>query len=183
VSQLRQDPATKEWIIIATERMKRPHDFRRAEFTFAQPDFDPNCPFCSSHEMSAPHEVLAYRNSGKADELGWRVRVIPNKFPALQCDGRMQRRVQQDFFREMDGVGSHEVIVETQIHNRFFLTMSQEEAEDVLLAYRDRYLSLREDRRIKLILTFKNHGEGAGTSLAHPHSQLVATPVVPANFR
>jgi UDPglucose--hexose-1-phosphate uridylyltransferase len=181
--ELRQDPATKEWIIFATERMKRPHDFRRKEAELSQPSYEAQCPFCAGHEASTPDEVLARRESGPANGPDWKVRVIPNKFPALVPQGSTQRRVHQEFFQQMDGLGYHEVIIETPVHNRFIPRMDVEEVEAILHAYRDRYLALRADRHIKLILIFKNHGEAAGTSLAHPHSQLIATPVVPAYLR
>ena len=114
---------------------------------------------------------------------GWAVRVTSNKFPALGDGGGLERREQGPLFREMDGVGTHEVIVETPIHDRSLPLMTDREVADVLTAYRARYQSLREDPRLKYIIIFKNHGEAAGTSLAHPHSQLVATPVPPMLLR
>ena len=83
----------------------------------------------------------------------------------------------------MDGVGQHEVIVESPLHDQSIALMENKQVEEILLAYRERYLALREDPRFKLIIIFKNHGRGAGTSLEHPHSQLVATPIVPLNTR
>lgn len=181
--ELRQDPTTKEWIIIATERAKRPHDFRRFKRREPRPPFEEGCPFCPGREQQTPSEVLAYREAGGVDSPGWTVRVIPNKFPALVPRGSLERRVRDGLFWAMDGVGYHEVIIETPVHNRFIPLMEEWEVERVIHAYRERYLALREDRRVKLILIFKNHGEAAGTSLAHPHSQVVATPVVPASIR
>jgi UDPglucose--hexose-1-phosphate uridylyltransferase len=181
--ELRQDPTTKEWIIIATERAKRPHDFRSTAKRAAQPAYDEACPFCPGHELETPPEVLARRERGAANEPGWQLRVIPNKFAALLPEGSTTRRVRHDFFREMDGVGYHEVIVESPTHNRFIPAMERDEVEAILHAYRDRCVALREDRRVKLIMIFRNHGEAAGTSLLHPHSQLVATPVIPGYVR
>jgi UDPglucose--hexose-1-phosphate uridylyltransferase len=126
---------------------------------------------------------LARREAGAANEPGWSVRVIPNKFAALVPEGSTERLLLDGFFRQMYGVGYHEVVIETPVHNRFIHSMSPAEVEEVLHAYHDRYLGLRQDRRVKLILIFKNHGEAAGTSLTHPHSQIVATPVVPAHVR
>ncbi len=178
--ELRQDPTTKDWIILAAERAKRPRDFRSPTARPAQPAFDEHCPFCPGLETSTPPAVLAYPDSGAA---GWGVRVVPNKFAALVPEGSTERRVAQDFFREMDGVGYHEVIIETPVHNRFISFMEPREVEAFLRAYRERYLALRADPRVKLIIIFKNHGEAAGTSLLHPHSQLLATPVVPSYIR
>lgn len=181
--QLRQDPATKEWVIIATERMKRPHELRRSTERPAQAEFDAGCPFCPGSESRTPPEILARREGGSSNEPGWTVRVIPNKFAALKPDGSLERVLLDNFFHQMDGVGCHEVVIETPVHNRFLHTMSEAEVEEVLHAYRERYIALRSDHRLKLILIFKNHGEAAGTSLCHPHSQIVATPVVPAQVR
>jgi UDPglucose--hexose-1-phosphate uridylyltransferase len=111
------------------------------------------------------------------------VRAIPNKFSALVPDGSISRRQEEGLFRKMDGVGQHEVIIESPLHNQCIALMENGQVEEILLAYRERYLALREDPRFKLIIIFKNHGRGAGTSLEHPHSQLVATPIVPLNIR
>ncbi|MEZ5355069.1 MAG: galactose-1-phosphate uridylyltransferase [Bryobacteraceae bacterium] len=176
--ELRQDPATKDWVIVATERMKRPHEFRRAEPRPLLAGHDPRCPFCRGNEAKTPGEVLSVQG-----ESGWAVRVVPNKFAALVPGGETNRELAGGFFRQMAGVGHHEVVIETPTHNRFFARMEVGELARVLVAYRDRYNSLREDRAVKLIVIFKNHGESAGTSLVHPHSQIVASPVVPPYVR
>jgi UDPglucose--hexose-1-phosphate uridylyltransferase len=180
MSVMRQDPTTKEWVIIATERGKRPHDFKKDARARVLSPREPSCPFCSGNEAMTPHEILRIPNrEGK----GWAIRVVPNKFAALAAEGVLRRKADGPLFREMDGVGHHEVIIETPIHNRFIPLMEDSEVEQVIHAYRERYLALTEDKHVKLILIFKNHGEAAGTSLEHPHSQLVATPVVPASIR
>src|SRR4030066_1502839 len=181
--QLRQDPTTKEWVIIAAERSKRPHDFKKTETLSEKPPYKEDCPFCQGNEHLTPHESLAYRSGGPADSKGWWVRVIPNKFPALSPEGSWERKEEKGFFRMMDGMGIHEVVIESPIHNQLLPLMEDKQVEEVLLAYRERYLALREDPRIKLIIIFKNHGLSAGTSLEHPHSQLVATPIVPTDIR
>jgi UDPglucose--hexose-1-phosphate uridylyltransferase len=180
--QLRQDPTTKEWVIIAAERSKRPHDFIKTKTVIEKPPYKEDCPFCPGNEHLTPHESLAYRSGGPADSKGWWVRVIPNKFPALSPEGSLERE-ETGFFRMMDGMGIHEVVIESPIHNQLLPLMEDKQVEEVLLAYRERYLALREDPRIKLIIVFKNHGEAAGTSLDHTHSQLVGTSVVPSNIR
>jgi UDPglucose--hexose-1-phosphate uridylyltransferase len=180
--QLRQDPTTKEWVIIAAERSKRPHDFIKTKTLIEKPPYREDCPFCQGNEHLTPHESLAYRRGGGPDSKGWWVRVIPNKFPALSPEGSLERE-ETGFFRMMDGVGIHEVVIESPIHNQLLPLMEDTQVEEVLLAYRERYLALREDHRIKLIIIFKNHGEAAGTSLDHTHSQLVGTVVVPSSIR
>jgi len=181
--ELRQDPTTKEWVIIAAERSKRAHDFKKAQLITEKPSYKEDCPFCPGNEHLTPHETLAYRSGGPPDSKGWWVRVIPNRFPALSPQGSLERKEEKGFFRMMDGVGIHEVVIEDPLHNQLLPLMEDKQVEEVLLAYRERYLALREDPRIKLIIIFKNYGEAAGTSLEHPHSQLVGTPIVPSNVR
>jgi UDPglucose--hexose-1-phosphate uridylyltransferase len=180
MSIIRQDPTTKEWVIIAAERIRRPHEHGRHARTRTQPDETGSCPFCPGHETSTPPEVFRIPDP---TGTGWAVRVTANKFPALHDGGRLERREARPLFREMDGVGAHEVIIETPAHGRSVPMMTDREVADILTAYQSRYRSLREDPRIKYIIIFKNHGEAAGTSLAHPHSQLVATPVPPMLLR
>ncbi|MBI5968166.1 MAG: galactose-1-phosphate uridylyltransferase [Deltaproteobacteria bacterium] len=181
--ELRQDPATKQWVIIARERAKRPHEFMKPSAPEPLPLYKPECPFCPGNESMTPPETLAYRREGQANGPGWWIRAVPNKFPALVPEGNLSRREEEGLFRKMDGVGHHEVIVETPQHNQCIALMEDKQVEEILLAYRERYLTLREDPRFKLILLFKNHGLAAGTSLEHPHCQLVATPIVPLNIR
>jgi UDPglucose--hexose-1-phosphate uridylyltransferase len=180
MSVIRQDATTKAWVIIASERAKRPHDFRRAMPARASPEHEASCPFCPGHEMSTPPEV--WRLSGPQGS-GWAVRVIPNKFAALAGASEPQRREAGPLFCEMDGVGAHEVIIETPVHNRVMPLMTDAEIERVLQAYQARFQALRGDPRVRYIIIFKNHGEQAGTSLEHPHSQLVATPIAPLRVR
>ena len=178
MSEFRQDPTTREWVILAPERGRRPEDFRQQEERAGLPDRDSSCPFCPGNEKMTPKEVLRVPDAGK-----WQVRVVPNKYAALTPFNHIQRRRHDGLFVSTNGVGLHEVIIETPIHNRQIFDMDDKEVGDVLRVYRDRYNAIREDSRIRLILIFKNYGEGAGTSLMHPHSQLVATPIVPPYIR
>ncbi len=175
---LRQDPTTHEWVIIATERAKRPHDFRREVTAVAPEAYSANCPFCLGNEHMTPPEEYAVSPDGGP----WVTRVVSNKFAALVPEGELERR-DVGMFREMSGYGKHEVIIETPKHNQPIALMEPQQVENVLKTYRVRYLALREDPNAGLILIFANHGPAAGTSLAHPHSQIVATPVVPAMVR
>jgi UDPglucose--hexose-1-phosphate uridylyltransferase len=181
--ELRQDPATKQWVIVATERAKRPEDFVKSTPSVPVPAYQPQCPFCPGNESLTPPETLAYREGGQVNGAGWRVRVTANKFPALIPEGSLSRQSTDGFFRKMDGVGRHEVIIESPSHNLSIPAMEDGQVEEILLAYRERYVALREDPRFKLIIIFKNHGPRAGTSLEHPHSQLVAMPIVPLTIR
>jgi UDPglucose--hexose-1-phosphate uridylyltransferase len=180
MSVLRQDPTTKEWVIVATERARRPHDFKKQATRSPAPARDPLCPFCPGNEAKTPGELLRLGDEAKS---GWSVRVVPNKFPAVVSGGELQRRELGPLFREMDGVGHHEVIVESQRHDLPVALMSAGAVELVLRAYQERYRVLREDSRVKYLIIFRNHGQTAGTSLEHPHSQLVATPIAPMLLR
>jgi UDPglucose--hexose-1-phosphate uridylyltransferase len=174
--ELRKDPVTGRWVIISTERRKRPNDFR-----FERPSVigREQCPFCPGHEGLTPPEVLAYRqNGGPPNSRDWLVRVVPNKFPALQVEGGLDREG-DGMFDRMNGIGAHEVIIETPDHHKTLAAMSEPEIERVLSAFRERVLDLKQDHRLRYILVFKNQGAAAGATLEHAHSQLIALPVVP----
>lgn len=173
--ELRKDYVTDTWVVFSTYRGHRPIETKAAP---APEDSSATCPFCPGHEHMTPPEILAYRDGGKPDTPGWWIRCIPNKFPALTVEGEVERRVNQ-VFHSVAGVGAHEVIVETPDHQATFATMEEEQLHEVVSAYRDRYVDLTGDRRFKYILIFKNHGVEAGASLYHPHSQLIATPIIP----
>jgi UDPglucose--hexose-1-phosphate uridylyltransferase len=135
------------------------------------------------NEGKTPPEVLAYgRNGGGPNTPGWTVRVVPNKFPALGIEGDLDRQG-DGLFDRMNGVGAHEVIVETPDHKSTLATLPARAIEDVLWAYRDRVLDLKNDKRFRYALIFKNHGDAAGASLEHSHSQLIALPIVPKRVR
>jgi UDPglucose--hexose-1-phosphate uridylyltransferase len=173
--ELRKDPIIGRWVIIATERAKRPSDFKVAH----PPLKGGPCPFCPGNEDKTPREVLAYRgNGGAANAGGWSVRVVPNKFPALMIEGGLNREG-VGMFDKMNGVGAHEVVIESPSHEATFPDLTQQQVEEVCWAWRDRVLDLKRDQRFRYILIFKNWGEAAGASLEHPHTQLIALPIVP----
>jgi UDPglucose--hexose-1-phosphate uridylyltransferase len=180
VPELRKDPITGRWVIISTERRKRPTDFLLERATIIGEE---HCPFCDGHESLTPPEVLAYRpNGGAANGPGWDVRVVPNKFPALQVEGTLDRQG-DGMFDRMNGIGAHEVIIETPDHQQTLALLPEPAVERVLWAWRDWVLDLKQDRRFRYILVFKNHGPSAGASMDHPHSQLIALPIVPRQVR
>jgi len=173
--ELRKDPIIRRWVIIARERAKRPSDFKHK----AVEADDAFCPFCEGNEDKTPPEILAYRKAGtEPDKPGWRVRVIPNKFPALRIEGALDKRG-VGMYDQMNGIGAHEVFVETPRHHRSSSALEPKELEEVVWAYRDRMVDLKKDRRLNYGLIFKNVGREAGASLTHTHSQLIATPFVP----
>jgi UDPglucose--hexose-1-phosphate uridylyltransferase len=167
-------------VIISTDRAKRPTDFLRESVHIKGNGF---CPFCYGNEEKTPPEILVYgRNGSGPNTPGWRVRVVPNKFPALGIEGDLDR-TGEGLFDKMNGIGAHEVIIETPDHRATLATLPEKAIEDVLWAYRDRMLDLKNDKRFRYILIFKNHGEAAGASLEHTHSQLIALPIVPKRVR
>jgi UDPglucose--hexose-1-phosphate uridylyltransferase len=172
---LRKDPIVGRWVIVAKARAKRPHDFG-ADETLRQTRF---CPFCAGAEEHTPGEILAYREPGsEKDRPGWRVRVVPNKFPALEVEGDLRKRG-DGIYDMMRGVGAHEVIIESPDHLVTTADLSVERLVEVLSVYRDRLVDLKKDPRLVYGMLFKNVGAGAGASLEHTHSQLIVTPIVP----
>jgi UDPglucose--hexose-1-phosphate uridylyltransferase len=139
---------------------------------------DDLCPFCEGHEDKTPPEILAYRNGTPANTRGWHIRVVPNKFPALRVEGTLDREG-EGLFDRMNGIGAHEVIIETPQHGQTLATLAEPAIEKVFWAWRDRVLDLKRDIRLRYIVIFKNHGAAAGASLEHAHSQLIALPIVP----
>lgn len=176
--EIRYNIITREWVIIATERAKRPEDFakgnpRRAELAA----YVANCPFCPGNEHLAPPETYHTPANGP-----WQVRVVPNKFAALNATGELTRK-SNGLKRTISGVGIHEVIVETPAHDKTLALLGESEFEQVIASYRQRYDTVTSDPRVAHATLFKNHGERAGTSLEHPHSQLVGTPIIPPQVR
>ncbi len=173
--ELRKDPITGRWVIISTERGKRPTDFGVVE----EQKKGGFCPFCPGNEDKTPPEVLAYRpNGGHENSKGWVVRVVPNKYPALQIEGDLNRQG-VGMYDKMNGIGAHEVVIETPEHDKNLDELSVEDITSALYAIRERVLDLRKDERFKYILVFKNHGHAAGASLEHTHTQIIAVPTVP----
>ncbi len=176
--ELRKNVVTREWVIIAKGRGKRPSDFAKAASEEAPlPEHDLNCPFCPGNEDQTPPEVFALRRPGSTNARDWLVRVVPNKFAALRPDEPdLQRQVGVHSSR--DGRGAHEVIVESRLHNKDLWQLETQEVESVIEAYRQRYLAFESGESPYHVLIFRNRGPQAGTSLAHPHSQLIAAPVM-----
>lgn len=177
--ELRRDPFIGRWVIIATERSKRPNAFSiRREQQGSTP-----CPFCPGNEDKTPPEIVAYgAPKRERNKPGWWVRVVPNKYPALQIEGDLHR-TGEELFDKMDGTGAHEVIVETEDHAKLFEELPEDRMRDVMWAWRDRLLDLKKDPRFQYIMLFKNSGAAAGASIQHAHSQLIALPMVPIRVR
>jgi UDPglucose--hexose-1-phosphate uridylyltransferase len=174
--ELRHDPIQRRWIIISTDRARRPTDFTHEKATVDSVSFDP---FSPGMEDKTPPEIFAFREkSAEPNKPGWKVRVVPNKFPALKIEGELDREG-VGLYDKMNGVGAHEVIIETPVLGETIATMKEEQLKLVLKAYRERLVDLMRDARFRYILIFKNHGLEAGASLAHSHTQIIATPITP----
>ena len=176
--ELRKDPIVGRWVIIAQERAKRPHDFPGDTQGHSGAA---GCPFCEGNERETPPEIVAYRDRGSAPNgPGWRVRVVPNRFPALKIEGKLDKRG-EGIYDRMAGIGAHEVIIESPRHHISMAELSEEAVRETLWIYRDRLVDLKKDPRLVHGMIFKNVGAAAGASLAHTHSQLIVTPIVPVN--
>ncbi|MCM8760737.1 MAG: galactose-1-phosphate uridylyltransferase [Candidatus Omnitrophica bacterium] len=178
MSELRYNIITRDWVIIASERAKRPSDFRKPRLEKAPlPKYRNDCPFCPGNEGDRSDETFRL---GGADS--WRTRVMYNKFPALVPTVKKERQISHPH-RRISGYGVHEVIVKHPDHNTCIALMKYNEVEDIIRTYRSRYIDIQKMPDIEAITIFKNHGQAAGTSQEHPHSQLIATPIVPHHIR
>ncbi len=177
MSEFRHNLVTNEWVVVATERAKRPSDFMSTRQEKVLPEYSEKCPFCPGNESNTP--IAVYRYPAEGD---WQVRVVPNKFAALKPTDSLERE-QVGRYLKFGGFGYAEVVIETTRHNQTLGTLSYDEVFQVVLAYKARYDILSADERVDLVTIFRNHGERAGTSLEHPHSQIIATPLVPLRVR
>jgi UDPglucose--hexose-1-phosphate uridylyltransferase len=173
--ELRKDPVVGRWVIIATDRAKRPVKPKDEETPLGAQ----SCPLCEGQEDKTPHEIIAYRQVNTSpNQRGWRVRVVPNKFPALQIEGDLNKRG-DGIYDKMNGIGAHEVIIECPQHEVSMANLSEDNIREVFWVYRDRLVDLKKDPRLVYGMIFKNVGALAGASLEHSHSQLIVTPIVP----
>jgi len=176
MSELRRDPILGRWVVINTDASLSPKDFEKEEHVYKHAD---TCQFCYEREQYTPPEVFAIRSEGtEANASGWNVRVVPNKFPALKIEGELDKRG-IGIFDISNGVGAHEVLIETPDHYKNFADFNDHEIVNYFRACQSRLISLAKDKRFKYIMIFKNYGESAGTSVEHAHSQIIALPMVP----
>lgn len=180
MTELRKDPIIDNWVIVSTERGRRPLDYKIK----TEKKKKDSCVFCEGNEGKTPPEVFAFRKKGSTENMpGWKVRVVSNKYPALKMEEKGKIVEEAGMFKKMTGLGVHEVIIETPHHHKDFDNLSIENIVLILKTYRQRYLDLFKDKRIKYILIFKNYGIGGGASLEHPHSQLIGTPIIPQRVK
>ncbi len=176
--ELRHNVLTREWVIIATERAKRPQEFAtKDDGKRVNPPYVPTCPFCPGNEAMTPPATLVIPDDGF-----WRVRVTPNKFAALSYEGERLRSF-EGIRRTITGVGVHEVIIESPDHSKSTGLLEDSQVETLIDAYLNRFNFASQDPRVEQVTIFKNHGLAAGTSLDHPHSQIIGSPVITSQIR
>lgn len=172
--EFRRDPLHHTWVVFAPERQRRPQDFAPAILQHGNID-----PFAEGNERFTPPEVYAVRSAkSKPNGPGWRVRVVPNRYPAMRIEGPFES-VPVGLYDRMSGIGAHEVIIETPNATAAIEDLPVSDVAEIFSSYRERILDLDKDHRFQHIYIFKNVGPSAGASLSHAHSQLVALPLVP----
>jgi UDPglucose--hexose-1-phosphate uridylyltransferase len=190
-SSFRRDPVSGQWVIISPARISKP--------MVCSASAPGNCPFCEGHEDETTKEVWAFRSPGSAsDGPGWQVRVVPNKYPAVQYPEALSDSTHPANFsrsaklhgagnetftkilRAHSAEGQHEVVVDCPHHETDFIRLSAEHIQHVIRAYRDRLCAWADEKRWSYGVIFKNSGTGAGASVEHSHSQLIALPMVPS---
>lgn len=173
-SELRFDLVSKDWVVIATGRFKRPGDFAKRKCE--TPKVDPaNCVFC---HLETQESIIS---KFEDENHEWQVAVIPNKYPAFFNGAELNKRFVGPY-EVMDAIGHHEVII-TRDHEKSMAQMSKEQIKKVIDIYQARYLALKDEPNIDYISIFHNHGFEAGASISHPHSQLIAMPLIDPDLR
>ncbi|MDD5196927.1 MAG: galactose-1-phosphate uridylyltransferase [Candidatus Omnitrophica bacterium] len=177
MAELRRDPIVGRWVIVDTDHPNTPGDFKYEQNI----QKGGTCPFCYGNEAMTPPEIDVFREGGTAPNTsGWQVRVVPNKFPALGVEGELNRRP-LGLYDMSNGIGAHEVLIETPYHAKDICDLLPQEVENYLKMCCRRAVDLAKDKRFKYLMFFRNFGSAAGASLEHPHTQIVALPMVPKN--
>jgi len=177
MGELRRDPIVGRWVIVDTDHPASPKDFHYEQNAYK----GGVCPFCYGNEGMTPPEIECFREQGtSANSPGWQVRVVANKFPALQIEGDLDRRP-LGLYDLSNGVGAHEVIIESPYHAKDIPDLLPYEIENYIKICRNRAYDLAKDKRFKYLMFFRNFGSAAGASLEHAHTQVVALPMVPKN--
>jgi len=170
-SEFRQDPVSGDWILLAPLRGERRKFKGRVKTELSKS----KCPFENPSEFGNAPPVLVYQNENKND---WFLQIIPNKYPAVGPGDLIQ---QKGLHKVQAGVGFHEIVI-FRDHNRHLADFTKGEIKKVLLAFQERYKSLAEEKCVEYISIFHNYGEEAGSTVSHPHSQIMALPIVPPDI-
>ncbi len=175
-SELRYDVSSGDWVVIASGRAKRPEMFKKEE-RIKEEDSEKECPFCDFENLK--NAIVSFEGGEKVEELteNWSAISIPNKFPAFLPSDELEKRYENSLYQTMNAVGYHEVVV-TKDHNLSLGQLPTDKVREVLSLYKERYLDLKEKKHVNYISIFHNHGVEAGASIAHPHSQILTTPLI-----
>ena len=172
--EMRHDPVQRRWVVISPERGARPTDYKPC-----RDEMEGDDPFAEGNEAQTPPEIMAVRPSGtRKNGPGWKVRVVPNKYPAFRVEGDLDRRA-DGLYDVMNGIGAHETVIEAPERDMDLALLEPDHAFEVGRMYRERMIDLMRDKRLRYVLVFRNRGRMAGASLSHPHSQIIATSVTP----
>ncbi len=179
--ELRKDPIIGRWVIVATERARRPDQFATLSHESIP---EKPCPFCEGNESHTPREIYAIRPKNTPKNTpGWELRVVPSLTPFLRIEGELERKG-KGLYDLMNGIGAHEIVIETKQHIANMADLSEEQIVKVITCYIDRITDLEKDQRFKYVLAFKNYGWTAGGGrVRHSRSQLIATPVNPKRVK
>src|SRR4030042_1786331 len=171
MADLRKEPVTRTWVVVTTDHPKGPSDYLPFKPPYQPQEAEGLCPFCPGHEEMTPRETFMLSGEGG----GWAVRVIPNKFPFFHIEGEFDRRA-EGMYDTMEAVGAHEIVVEARENAQSLANMGPRHIERILEAYQARFIDLKKDVRIQQLLILKNY---PGIFNRHPHSHLLAMPIVP----
>lgn len=177
MSEIRLNLIAHEWVIVARERCRKIEDFIEVREKKLRPEFLSTCPFCPGNESRTPDESFRI-----CDERSWKIRVVPNKFAVFSKEGE-GKRTNSELQKCIDGIGIHEIVIETPKHNLTIATMPIEHVKEIIQTYKDRFLEIHKDPQIEHVIIFKNNGSASGTSIEHSHSQIVGSPILPLRMR
>ncbi len=181
--ELRKDPLVGRWVIISTERAKRPDEFLDLETPEQEPPQE-DCPFCEGHEAKTSPEIRAIRPAGsRPNSPGWNVRVVPSIAPVLRIEGDLKQE-KQGIYEITSGIGAHEIVIESPSHVSSLTDLPETQIRQIINVYIERITDLEKDPRFRYVLLFKNHGQAAGEGqFRHCRSQLIALPINPIRVR
>lgn len=176
--ELRKDPISSGWVIVNKNRDL--NCFSKSDIHLSD---EKHCPFCAGKEKLTPPQIIAYDKSRKiTNDKDWNIRVIPNNKPILAIEGSLFKKA-EGIFDKMNGIGAHEIIIETPLHNKDTHSFTIEEYSQILSVVQERIRDLKNDSRFEYILVFKNYGVNAGETISHSHLQLVAMPIIPKTVK